>query len=493
MVKNNNYLRVKNLIYQSIFNAEWVEQQLNNLRPYRVSFEAWLKDGSETNLLTGLALKEALAWAENKQLSDSDYRYLAASQQLARQSTERDLVRVSQEKEQTEFTLFSVREAYRLIIVARHHAQHKVKQLRIAKSWIGIVAIAVFIFTICLRQTGILQGLELTALDLYFQQRPINNISSRITIVTIDEPDLQQLGQFPLSDRILGRSLSKLIDYQPRVMGLNLYRDLPIPPGETELEELLESTPNLIGIKKVIGAKIPPPPSLAENRVGFADLIFDPDGIIRRALLSIRNDNTVDRSFALRLALKYLQAENIQPQPLPKNAIALGKTTLMPFQPNDGGYIRADAGGYQTLINYRGTLERFIHYSLSDLLASNVPPEAIRDRIVVIGSITDTTSDLSPTPFNTWQSNKQMAWVTIHANIISQLLSAAIDDRAMLRTMSKGTEWVCVLLSAVVGSYLGWRLRVLWQMAIVLAFVLLITILLTFLTFLQGVQKNRTK
>ena len=486
VIKDNNYLRVKNLIYQSIFNAKWVEQQLNNLRPYRVSFEAWSKDGRETHLLKGLALKEALAWAEDKQLSDSDYRYLAASQQLVQQSTERDLVRVSKEKEQTQFALNAVKEAHRLIIVARHHARQKVKRLRIAKSWIAIVAIAVFVLTICLRQTGLLQGLELTMLDLYFQQRPINDVSSRLTIITIDESDIQQLSQFPVSDRILVRSLNKLIDYQPRVIGLNLYRDLPIPPGETELQKLFESTPNLIGIKKVVGAKIPPPPSLAENRVGFADLIFDRDGTIRRALLSIRDDNRVERSFALKLALEYLQTEGIKPQPLLNSAIALGKATLIPFQSNDGGYIRADEGGYQNLINYRGILNRFTHYSLSDLLASNVPTEAVRDRIVLIGSITDTTSDLSPTPYSRFSSGKQMAWVIIHANIVSQLLDAAIDGKAMLRTMSEGSEWLSILLGAVVGAYLSWRVRVLWRMAIALSLISVMTILLTFITFLQG-------
>ncbi|MGD1917819.1 MAG: CHASE2 domain-containing protein [Pleurocapsa sp.] len=496
VIKENNYLQVKNPIYQAVFNTQWVEQQLNNLRPYRIKFEAWLKDGTDSHLLTGLQLQEALAWAENKQLSDSDYRFLNASQQLTQQSTERDLVRISTEKEKAQFALYAVQEANRLIIVARHNAQKKVKQLRIPKSWIGIVAIAVFSLTIFLRQTGALQGLELTTLDLYFQQRPVVSCN-RLTIITIDESDIQNLGQFPISDRILARSLNKLIAYQPRVIGLNLYRDLPIPPGETELQQLFTATHNLIGIEKVVGAKIPPPPALAKsdaygyasaNRVGFADQIFDHDGTIRRALLSIRNHQNVERSFALRLALKYLQAENIKPQPVtnPTSAIKLGKAFLVPFQGNDGSYVRADAGGYQILINYRSTLDRFTHYSLSQLLANKIPNQAIRDRIILIGSTADTTSDLSPTPFSTWQPGKQMAWVTIHANIISQLLSAAINGREMLHPVSEGFEWLCILISAVVGSYLSWRRRMFWIGATSLILILVTIIFLTYLTFLQG-------
>ena len=85
VIKKDNYLQVKNRIYQAVFNPQWVEQQLENLRPYRVDFDAWLTDEDEAHLLTGLALKEALAWAEDKQLSDLDYRFLAASQKLVQQ------------------------------------------------------------------------------------------------------------------------------------------------------------------------------------------------------------------------------------------------------------------------------------------------------------------------------------------------------------------------------------------------------------------------
>ena len=42
----------------------------------------------------------------------------------------------------------------------------------------------------------------------------------------------------------------------------------------------------------MVGVKIPPPAQLKESdRVGFADQIFDDDGVIRRALLSVRTDN----------------------------------------------------------------------------------------------------------------------------------------------------------------------------------------------------------
>ena len=486
VVKKDNYLQVKNRIYQSVFNSQWVKQQLENLRPYRVEFDAWLTGGEETHLLKGLALKEALAWAEDKQLSDLDYRFLAVSQKLVQQETELDLARAEIKRKKAQFALYAAGEANRLLSIARKNASRKIQQLRLPKSWIGISAIAIAILVILLRSTGILQGLELTALDLYFQQRPVVNYPSRITIVTIDESDIQNIGQFPLSDRILARSLDNLIRYQPRVIGLDIYRDLPVSPGNEELRELFKSTLNLIGIKKVVGAKISPPPLLEEsNRVGFADQIFDPDGVIRRGLLSVRADNSIDYSFGLRLALEYLRSENITPQPLANtNHIKLGKTVLMPFQANDGGYVRADAGGYQTLINYRGTLEKFDRLTIFDLLAGNIPQELIRDRVVLIGSTAATISDLSPTPYSRWQL-EQMSWVTIHANIISQILDAAIDGREMLCTISEAKEWLFIAFAAVVGAYLSWWLHF-WLKWIASAIAVVSVFLMTYLAFLQG-------
>lgn len=40
--KYNGILKIKNPIYQSVFNAQWVIKQLDNLRPYSQTFNAWV-------------------------------------------------------------------------------------------------------------------------------------------------------------------------------------------------------------------------------------------------------------------------------------------------------------------------------------------------------------------------------------------------------------------------------------------------------------------
>ncbi|MEG4573998.1 AAA-like domain-containing protein [Microcoleus sp. N3A4] len=87
VVKNAGYLQIKNIIYQEVFNIEWVEKQLGQLRPYSQSFDTWIaaKQTDDSRLLRGQALKDAQIWMQGKSLSDLDYQFLAASAELDKQ------------------------------------------------------------------------------------------------------------------------------------------------------------------------------------------------------------------------------------------------------------------------------------------------------------------------------------------------------------------------------------------------------------------------
>ncbi|HEY9701408.1 MAG TPA: AAA-like domain-containing protein, partial [Allocoleopsis sp.] len=84
VVKHEGKLIVYNPIYATIFNQNWVEKTLLNLRPYGESLTAWLSSNcqDESRLLRGKALQEALIWANSKNLSNQDYQFLGASQEL---------------------------------------------------------------------------------------------------------------------------------------------------------------------------------------------------------------------------------------------------------------------------------------------------------------------------------------------------------------------------------------------------------------------------
>ncbi|AFY83701.1 AAA-like domain-containing protein [Oscillatoria acuminata] len=91
--KREGILRIKNPIYQEIFSFEWVATQLANLRPYSQAIDAWIVSGyqDESWLLRGKALRDILDWSQGKSLSNLDYQFLAASQELDRQETQRTL------------------------------------------------------------------------------------------------------------------------------------------------------------------------------------------------------------------------------------------------------------------------------------------------------------------------------------------------------------------------------------------------------------------
>ncbi|HBL58282.1 MAG TPA: hypothetical protein DDZ80_07080, partial [Cyanobacteria bacterium UBA8803] len=86
-------LQVYNRIYGEVFNADWVSRVLAHLRPYGAVLVAWVASGGqdESWLLRGQALRDALAWADDKSLGNEDYRFLSASQDLSQREIQQAL------------------------------------------------------------------------------------------------------------------------------------------------------------------------------------------------------------------------------------------------------------------------------------------------------------------------------------------------------------------------------------------------------------------
>jgi WD40 repeat protein len=93
VVKRDGKLQAYNPIYQAVFDRAWVDKQLEKLRPYAEALVAWQVSQyqDESRLLRGQALKDALAWAVGKSLSNVDYQFLTASQKLDKREAERKL------------------------------------------------------------------------------------------------------------------------------------------------------------------------------------------------------------------------------------------------------------------------------------------------------------------------------------------------------------------------------------------------------------------
>ncbi|MEW6498577.1 MAG: CHASE2 domain-containing protein, partial [Cyanobacteriota bacterium] len=94
------------------------------------------------------------------------------------------------------------------------------------------LSMAITSLVLGIRRAGHLQALELQAFDHLMQTRPAEPPDSRLLVVTVTEEDIQAQKNEPrrgsLSDRSLLRLLEKLESYQPRVIGLDIYRDFPV-------------------------------------------------------------------------------------------------------------------------------------------------------------------------------------------------------------------------------------------------------------------------
>ncbi|MEH1967618.1 CHASE2 domain-containing protein [Nostoc sp.] len=321
---------------------------------------------------------------------------------------------------------------------------------------------------ILLRFAGLMQPWELAIFDQYMRLRPQEALDDRIVIVGVNLADMKKIRQPIVPDGLYAQLLQKLKARKPRAIGLDIYRDLPVEPGHQELTKVFTSTPNLVGIQRVVGDNqrepIDPPPALKDKgQVGANDLVLDPDKKVRRSLLYLtdKNGETI-YSFALYLALLYLDAEGIAPQTSGQTKNwQLGKTRFIPFATNDGGYVRADDRGYQILINYRGPARRFSTVTMTDILEDKVPPEWGRDRIILIGNVSESFEDLFFTPYSSGllTSPEPMPGVEIHANMASQIISAATTDRPLIKSWSQPIEIGWIFLWSFVGASLTWQWR----------------------------------
>ncbi|NJK39992.1 MAG: adenylate/guanylate cyclase domain-containing protein [Oscillatoriales cyanobacterium RM2_1_1] len=325
------------------------------------------------------------------------------------------------------------------------------------------------------RALGLLQLLEWAAWDQFIRWRPPEPIDQRIVLVEIGESDINQVKQWPISDGDLARLLNNIKQQQPRTIGLDIYRDIQVPPGSEQLTEVFQSTPNLIGIEKVVpdaeGASIPAPPVLKElGQVGAVDAQLDTDGKLRRVLLSLQLEDSEFPIYTLaaQLALIYLQAEGIELEAIDEDTstVRLGQAVFTPLGPNDGGYVNSDAGGYQLLMNFRRracqpqgpTCKIFQTISMTEVLNNQIPPDLFRDRIVLIGSTAASLKDLFFTPYSTTLLSASSG-VEIHAETVSMIVSGALEGRPLIRVWPEALEWLWIGLWSILGATLGWQWR----------------------------------
>jgi len=366
------------------------------------------------------------------------------------------------------------------------------KFIRLPVIAILIICSLSFLIVIVVRNAGILEYLELTAYDWNLrsslQESPAD---SRIVLLKITENDIRQLGRWPLTDNRAAHILKTLGSYHPRAVGFDIYRDIPVPPGTKDLYAVLTGNQRIITVMKFGEGGVLPPPILAQSaQAGFNDMVVDPGGIVRRGLLFLDNGKTVSTSFDLLLALLYLREEGITPKAdeLKPEYLRLGSTTIRPFESCDGGYVRADARGYQFLLDFGGSRGAFTSFTLDDLLAGNITPEAIYDKIVLVGVTAQSVKDLFYTPYSRGiiGGGQAVAGLVMHAHIVSQLLRLGLGESRPILTATEKEELCWILFWSLVGGAVGFWLRSPWFFSLSGVGGAFFLWLVTYVAFLQG-------
>jgi CHASE2 domain-containing sensor protein/predicted Ser/Thr protein kinase len=319
-----------------------------------------------------------------------------------------------------------------------------------------------------IQKLGLLESFELTVFDQMVQKRADLPPDPRLLIVGFTEQDIQQLKQSSPSGEVLSKVLSKLESNQARVIALDFFRDVPVEPGHAKLLNYLQTSDKILAI---CSATAPPPQGLQPNKIGFADLPEDPDSVIRRALLFANPESKSpcksQYSIAVLAALRYLkETANIKPQlTRTGDALTLGKTVFPRLQRNSGGYIEADNGGFQILLNYRSLKNVARQVSFIDVLNNKVNPDWVKGKIILIGATAPSKQDIRNTPYSTGRKDNlgKMPGIVIHAQIISEILSAVLDGRPIFWYLPEWGEiiwiWAWTLLGASVASQVQHPLR----------------------------------
>ena len=366
------------------------------------------------------------------------------------------------------------------------------KQLRASILRIGGIALSVACVVLGARSLGLLETLELTAYDAFVRLRPVDpSPSSRVALVIVTEQDVAE-HDWPLSDEVLARAIEAVARHEPQAIGLDIYRDVAVAPGTRRLESVLAAEPRVIAAMKhsedgSLGVR---PPRVLKNteRVGFSDLLVDPGGVVRRALLFMDDGDATLYSLSLRLALRYLKEQGVVPEADARNEMRLGRTTIHRLEANDGGYVRADTRGYQFLMDFKDARRPFASVTLHDLLAGTLNPAVFRGRIVLIGVDAESIGDQRYTPLSRASEARQsIPGVVVHALVAGQLLRIGLDADAPTAVLPAWQERSWVLVWSIAGTLLGLRLRSPWLLLLAACGGIAALTAFDFFVFVRGV------
>lgn len=355
------------------------------------------------------------------------------------------------------------------------------------------------------RSLGAFHALELMALDRFLKlntQLSVETTDKNITLVQIDQPYAVGSAEkgYTISADSLANILETIFASEPTVIGTDIVSYRITGDSQNNLLPVINRYPNLITVGNGISNPIEPLSGLSDSQlatqVGFNDLLFDRDGIVRRALLGFSptgKPEDYQKSFAIQVIQEHfknkdssdeiIELENGDKDPATMRFGAIE----VPRIRSTYGYTDRQIYGVQTLINYRGNTSPFEVINASEVLESQaVRNELIKDNIVILSLASSSREFAIPltTVFDsTLDGSNLVSGIEIQAHIISQIVQAVEAKRPLLWT-NQITQYVVIIFVSFLGigcsrlsrniinSFVG--LLVIIIASIILSYVLLI-------------------
>lgn len=292
-----------------------------------------------------------------------------------------------------------------------------------------------------LLQVGAWQPMENLAYNLLFRLRGDNGWDDRVVVIEIDEASVDRYGTFPWPRQRYTDLLLALQSAQPAAIGLDLLFAQPTGDDRDLAEAMLWQGGVVLGkAADTQGIPIPWAPAFESVAIpGHVDKRIDLDGVSRY------NYPYLGDVPSLGVALVQIYLSN------------LNNTTTSTPEESPIAFLQSSAFGERLWVNWPGHANSAQHYSFADVLEGAVPSEALRNKILIIG--TDLTGvDVLQTPFD---QQVPTSGVYLHAAIVSNLLQNN-DLKTIPASLLFGMLWILSLGFSVWLSGCQLRRQIFW-------------------------------
>jgi CHASE2 domain-containing sensor protein len=328
-----------------------------------------------------------------------------------------------------------------------------------------VFGIPLFIFSLYVLR--IFDFNEPAAIDLRFKIRGEQKASPEITLVTIDDPSLAAVGEWPWPRSVHALLLSLISKFQPRSVFFDILFMESSPKGgeDEQLRDAIQDAGNVIlpffHFSDSSGMASFPIPELKNSAlgIGYSNVDPDPDGCIRRIQFFKKTNGETTYSIPALMWSFDIQDKNA------------GWLDQLPLDSK-----------HNLLINYPGSMASFNTISVSEVIdaAGTEREEKLRklfqDRFVLIGHIATGTSDLIETPFSVASTG-----VVVHASVLHTLLS-----NRYLRLLPEPLHFLILLIFSSATLWISNKLTPFKSLLIIIAAICIYAVINTLLFIWTG-------